>query len=174
MDPISILNGVKNKVLDATNYDLLKRTYNLQNENIEQLKTSNNVFKESNERLQEEVNGLKMENESLKQTVAELTQRVSQLNGGSVSSGLSDVAFAILDLYHRLDKAELFKETEIIPALKFSTIQIESAIDELKTAKMIEWSRISNEESEDWDSVSITKTAYSLTVEGKKYVAENI
>ncbi|MBL7146891.1 MAG: hypothetical protein ISS76_21820 [Phycisphaerae bacterium] len=39
MGAISILNEVKNKVLNAEYYDLLKRAYDLQNENIEQLKS---------------------------------------------------------------------------------------------------------------------------------------
>ena len=55
MDAISLLNGVKNKVLDATNYELLKHNYELQNQNIEQLKTAKELSEKSNEHLQEEV-----------------------------------------------------------------------------------------------------------------------
>jgi len=56
MDAIAILNGVKDKVLDAANYDILKRTYELQNENIKQLETSNTTYKENNEHLQNKLN----------------------------------------------------------------------------------------------------------------------
>jgi hypothetical protein len=42
----------------------------------------------------------KTENKSLKQTVAELTQEY-QFEGSSVSSGLSEVALAILDVYRK-------------------------------------------------------------------------
>jgi len=163
MDPISILNGIKNKVLDAKNYDLLKRTYELQNENIEQLKSNNDVFKERNRLLQEEVNNLKKENESLKHTVDELTQKVSKLSDESMSSELSEVAIAVLGLYLQFDRIDLWKEGEIISSLNFSTIQIESAIDELKRANFIKQSRAV------WHD-----TAYSLTVQGKEYLAKNI
>lgn len=179
MDAISILNRVKNKVLDAKNFDILKRTYNLQNENIEQLNTSNTAFKESNERLQEEVNGLKMENESLKQTVAELTQRVSQLDGDRVSSGLSDVELAILELYRERSTEPLYKEAQIVRPLisNFSRIQIESGIDDLVEAKMIEYSHAKSDlgtvvtdlcdERYDEDDI-----AYSLTKQGRKHLVQ--
>ena len=166
MDAISLLNGVKNKVLDAKNYELLKHTYDLQNQNIEQLKTSNEGFREDNERLREEVNGLKGENESLKQTVAQLTQRVSKLNGGGVPSGLPEVAVAILDLYHRLDKTELYKESQIFQNLDFTKIKVESAIDELITAKMIGRPVMY--------VVGDSDTLYPLTKLGKKYLAEKM
>lgn len=169
MDAISILNGIKNKVLDAKNFDLLKRTYELQNENIEQLKSNNEVFKERNELLQEEVNRLKEKNKSLEHTIGKLNQRVSQLSDSSISSELSKVAVAVLGLYLQSDKTELWKDTHIIPLLKcspfnFSTIQIESAIDELKRVNFIKQSR------ESWDD----SAAYSLTVQGKEYLAKNI
>ena len=163
MDAISILNGIKNKILDAKNYELLKHTYDLQNQNIEQLKTSNEGFKEDNQRLRGEVDGLIAENESLKQTVAELTQKISQLSEGNESSGLSEAALAILHSYHQRDETCLGMEGEIIPDLKskFTKIQIESAIDELKTAVMIR-------REGRWEDVY-----YSLTEKGKKDLAEN-
>lgn len=167
MDAISLLSGLKDKVLDAKNYDLLKRTYDLQNQNIEQLKTSNTAFKENNERLKEEVNGLKTENKSLKQTVDELTQRVSQLNGGSVSSHKSSVAAAaILNLYHEHDTIQLNKESEIFPAmckLGCSRIQFESAIDELEAAGAI-FGRFKLRSSSD--------TVYELTNRSKKLLVK--
>lgn len=163
MDAISILNSIKNKVLDAKNYDLLKRTYELQNENIEQLKSNNEVFKEGNELLREDVNRLKEENESLKQTVAELSQKVSQLGHDSVSLGLSEVALAILELYRQRDTTRLYNKADIIPSLNYSEIKIESALDELKTANIIKWVSINPHAG----------TRYLLTVQGKKYLAEN-
>jgi cell division protein FtsB len=164
MDAISLLSGLKDKVLDAKNFDLLKHTYDLQNQNIEQLKTSNDFFKEDNKRLREEVNVLKTENESLKQTVTELTERVSQLNGGSASSGLSKVAFAVLGLYQQLDETHLYREAVIVPTLNFSKIQIESAIDELMNADLIICGSSNPRQG----------LRCSLTVEGKKYLTENM
>jgi len=160
MDVISILNGVKNKVLDAKNYELLKHAYALQNENIEQLKSNNEAIKENNQLLQKKVNHMEEENKSLRQSVAELSQKVSQLERDGVSSGLSEVALAILDLYRRHDATKLYKETQIIPALNFRKIQIESAIDELKKANMISCSSINRDYG----------MKYSLTEQGKKYL----
>ncbi len=188
MDAISLLNGLKNKVLDAKNIELLKHTYDLQNDNIEQLNTSNTAYKENNERLQEEVKDLKTENESLKQTVAQLNQRVSQLKGGSVSSGLSEVQIAILELYRERSAEPLYKESQIIPSLtsNFSRIQIESGIDDLEEAKMIEWSHrksdlghkfLTNRDllagrfDERYDD---DDTAYSLTTQGRKHLVKNM
>ena len=188
MDAISILNGLKNKILDAKNYELLKHTYDLQNQNIEQLKTSNEGFKEDNKRLREEVDGLKAENESLKQTVAKLTQKVSQLSEHTVSPCLSDVALAILELYRQHSGEPLYKKSQIIPSLisNFSKIQIESGIDDLEETKMIEWShRKSNERRRNLytnramlDSLSRGRyddddddVAYSLTKQGRKHLA---
>src|SRR5688572_26032865 len=48
MDVISILNGIKGKVLDAAHFDLLRSAYDLQNENIEQLKSNNEAIRENN------------------------------------------------------------------------------------------------------------------------------
>ena len=48
MDVLSVLNGIKGKVLDAANHDLLRRAYDLQNDNIEQLKSNNDALRESN------------------------------------------------------------------------------------------------------------------------------
>ncbi len=163
MDVISILNGVKNKVLDAKNYELLKHAYALQNENMEQLKSNNEAIKENHQLLQKKVNHLEEENKSLRQSVAELSQKVSQLDRDGVFSGLSEVALAILDLYRQRDTTGLWKESEIIPALHFGKIQIASGIDELKKAKMIDPSS----GSPDGDM------KYSLTEQGKKYLAEN-
>ena len=84
MDAISLLSGLKNKVLDAKNYDLLKRTYDLQNQNIEQLKTSNTAFKENNERLKDELKAAgaifeRFKLRSSSDTVYELTNRGKKL-----------------------------------------------------------------------------------------------
>jgi len=63
--------------------------------------------------------------------------------------------------YHRQrDKTKLFKEAEIIQALNFGKIQIESAIDELKNTDMIRLTMISHDRG----------VLYSLTEKGKKYL----
>jgi cell division protein FtsB len=162
MDLISILNGLKDKVLDAKNFELLKHAYDLQNENIEQLKSNNDALKENNDLLKEQVKDLQKENESLKLRIENLSQKLAQVDYGSEVSRFSEVAIAILDLYQQHDTTGLWKESEIIPALSFSTIQVESAIDELKNAKMIRSTLIGS-----------GGIKYSLTEQGKKYLAGN-
>ena len=92
-------------------------------------------------------------------------------NTGSVSSGLSEVALAILDLYHQKDSITLFDETHIYPALHFTKIQTESGIDDLVNAHMITLSRNAFDFS---GPEPAEGSAYSLTVQGKKYLAQNM
>jgi len=91
---------------------------------------------------------------------------------------LSKVAIVILDLYFKRDTTVLWKETEIIPALSFSKIQIEAGIDELETAEMIEWSTARKDRGndllavDDWEDQKVI-SAYSLTKQGTSYLAKN-
>jgi predicted nuclease with TOPRIM domain len=137
--------------------------YDLQNENLEQLKHNNDALKESNGLLQEQVSGLRKENESLKKQVGELSQKVAQIDDSNASSSFSEAADALLGFYHQEDTTDLWKD-DIISALcdHFGTIQIESAIDELKSAKMISLASVSLEGN----------MRYSLTVQGKKSLAD--
>jgi len=112
------------------------------------------------DQLEKENRKLKAENGSLRQSMDELTQRLSQLEHDSAPSKLSQVALAILDVYRQRDKTKLFKEAEIIQALNFGKIQIESAIDELKNTDMIRPTMISHDYG----------VLYSLTEKGKKYL----
>ncbi|MGD0553135.1 MAG: hypothetical protein ABSB25_10870 [Sedimentisphaerales bacterium] len=162
MDPISILKGLKDKVLDAQNFDILKHVYDLQNENLEQLKHNNDALKESNGLLREQVNSLRKENESLKQQVGELSQKVAQ-NDDNASTSFSEAADAILGFYHLEDSTDVLKDS-IISALSdhFGTIQIESAIDELTDANMISLISMNQEGN----------MRYSLTAQGKKFLAD--
>ncbi len=164
MDPIAILSGLKDKVLDAKNFELLRNAYDLQNDNIEQLKSNNEAIKESNELLRERAKKLEKENQSLQRTVAELRQKVPQLDDSCESSGLSKVAVAILDLYHKSDETELWDQSQIIPPLQpsFTKIQVKSGLDELCEANII---RLSRGGGEDY-------LQYKLTVDGKKFLAE--
>ena len=41
---MQILAGLKDKVLDASHFDILRHAYELQNQNIEQLKTNNDAL----------------------------------------------------------------------------------------------------------------------------------
>jgi len=46
MEILSILAGLKDKVLDAAHYELLRGAYELQSKNIEQLQINNDALKE--------------------------------------------------------------------------------------------------------------------------------
>ena len=167
MDAIAILNGVKDRVLDAANYDILKRTYELQNENIKQLETSNTTYKENNEHLKNKLDELKKEIDSLKQTVADLNQKVSQLDRDTNSSELSSIAAEILDIYRESDETKLNDKKQIIPILssKYSKIQIKSALDELQKFDILVTIAITQIAGFD------TGSEYILTEQGKKHIA---
>lgn len=79
MDPIAILSGIKDKVLDAHHFDLLKKAYEVQNQNIEQLKTNNEALRENNSLLKEKAAKQEKEITLLKGTVEELKSRISEL-----------------------------------------------------------------------------------------------
>jgi len=136
MDIVSILSGIKGKVLDATYFELLKHSYELQNQNIEQLKSNNEALKESNQLLQEKMSRLEKDSTSLLQKVEELKKQVPVSSGQVNVSNLSEVAVAILKLYLSRDVTEMFPD-EMTPSVPYSQIQVEAAIDELVDAEII-------------------------------------
>lgn len=162
MDVISILNGVKNKVLDARNYELLKRAYDLQNENIEQLKSNNEALKESNQLLQEKVERLGNENESLRKSVEHLKEQVSKYPDTFHPGDLSEVARSVLKLYVQQDATELYDE-DIIGSISYSRIHIEAALDELRKARILNIGGI---------DIGQGSSSYFLTEYGKKYLIQ--
>lgn len=180
MDMISILNGLKNKVLDVKNYELLKHTYELQEENIKQLKTSNETIKDNNKLLQEKVDLLEKENRELNKSLPKIQDR-------NESEVLSEVELAILELYRERSAEPLYKESQIIPALSsnFTRIQIEAEIDKLEEVKMLEWShRKSDRGRSSWlearNKLRVNVQSheddipYALTKEGRKKLVGNI
>jgi len=163
MDIGTILNDIRDKVLDAAHFDRLKHAYDLQNDNIEQLSRNNAAFKESNELLVKQVAELQEANDLLTQTVAQLRQRLGQLDDEAAISPLSPVALAILHLYQQADSTKLYKESDILAALSFTRIQIEAAIDELRREDMIKHSSINQKRG----------ACYSLTERAKRYLTRH-
>jgi len=162
MGVISFVCGLKGKVGDLLHY-----RYKLQNDNIEQLERRNKQLDEDNARLQEQVSDLEVRNAGLELCMAKLTQQVSRINKSSASSDLSTVAVAVLDFYRQLDKTILPRGL-IISGLKqksFGRIQVESAIGELTTAKML---------SPPVERGRGQPTKHSLLQEGKKYIVDNM
>ena len=161
MDVISILSGVKNKVLDAKNYELLKHAYDLQNENIEQLKSNNEALKESNQLILEKVKRLENENESLRQSVEHLKEQVSKYSDTFHASELSEVARAVLKLYVQEDATNMFGE-DIIRAISYGRIAVEAALDELEKVGILITA----------GGVIGQGSCYFLTERGKKYLIQ--
>jgi FtsZ-binding cell division protein ZapB len=136
MDIINILGTIKGKVLDASNFDLLKHAYEHQNQNIVQLKDNNDALHESNELLKQKIRELSDENTILKETVKKYKNKIKSLPLTSLIDNLSEIAVNILELYISNDTRELW-EKYIMRTLPFSKIQVQAGIDELCRAELI-------------------------------------
>ena len=99
----------------------------------------------------------------------------------TLSSGLSAVELAILELYRNRSSKPLYTEAQMVPALinKFGKIQIESGVDDLVAAEMLQYSHKAysmgperlpySDELVDGDD-----TAYSITPKGRKYLVKKM
>ncbi len=126
-----MLSGIKGKVLDAAHFEMLKQTYDLQNQNIAQLKENNLL-------LQEKAKRIEKDNKSLKSSLEELRKQIPSPSDPSCLSNLSDVARGILKLYLSRDVTDMFKD-EMILSPRHSQIQVEAALEELQKAGILEW-----------------------------------
>ncbi|MDO9465525.1 MAG: hypothetical protein Q7J67_09555 [bacterium] len=135
-DIIKTLLMLKGKVLDAVNFELLRRAYELQNQNIEQLKNNNEALKESNTLLRDKANRLESENNEFKQNIKNLEKKINSINNNKMSQELSEVAEAILLECKGKDKKE-FGAEDMIEILSYRKLEIEGAINELSKLKLI-------------------------------------
>ena len=133
MDITKILSDIKGKVLDATNFDLLKHAYDLQNQNIEQLKNNNEALKESNELLLEKIARVEKENTTLRKKNESLKERVPD---DSRKTKLSPVAIDILKYYHSVDSDSVY-DRNLFSATSHPKIKIEAALNELQSLGII-------------------------------------
>jgi len=156
MDIIKILSGLKGKVLDAANYELLKQTYDLQNSNIEQLKENNRL-------LQDKVKRIEKENKSLKNSLEQLRKQIPSPSDSSCLSNLSNVARDILKLYLSCDETDMFVD-EMVERLRQSQIKVEAALNELEEAGILEW----------YGGQIGRGPSYCLTDSGTKYLADGL
>ncbi len=156
MDIIKMLSGIKGKVLDAAHFELLKQTYDLQNQNIAQLKENNLL-------LQKKAKRIEKDNKSLKSSLEELRKQIPSPSDSSCLSNLSDVARDILKLYLSRDLTHMFN-TDMASLLPHSQIQIEAAIDELMKANIL---RLGG-------ALINRGTMYYLTDSGTKYLAKGL
>ena len=70
MDIVQLLTLIKGKVLDATNFELLKNAYELQKQNNDQLKENNDALKESNSLFKEKLAHLENEKNELREQIS--------------------------------------------------------------------------------------------------------
>ena len=74
MSILEILSGLKNKVLDASTYDLLKRNFELLEKNYQ-------LTKDQNGYLKQEINKLKKENLDLHGKIGGMAAEIDMLKG---------------------------------------------------------------------------------------------
>ncbi len=155
MDILSILSGLKGKVLDAAHFELLQSAYELQSQNISQLKENNAAIKESNSLLTDKNQRLTKENKELEEKINHLNEKIPQA-GNEVSS----VALALLKKCVEIDVTDFYVD-EMLELIPYSKMQFEAAIEELEEIKFLEFSI--NDPSGD---------NYIVTKDGKKYILQ--
>ena len=74
MNILEILSGLKNKVLDASTYDLLRR-------NFELLESNYQLTKDQNDYLKQEIEKLKQENLNLHGQIGGMAAEIDMLKG---------------------------------------------------------------------------------------------
>jgi hypothetical protein len=135
MGMTEILAQVKDKVLDAAHFELLKHAYELQEENIAQLKTNNESLKESNVLLKEKLERLETANNGLNTVINNLKARLKKLDCAS-NQNLSDVANSVIQAFLDNDTTEMMKHDLEDPS-RLSKIEIAAGLDELKKKHII-------------------------------------
>ncbi len=155
MDILSILSGLKGKVLDAAHFELLQSAYELQSQNISQLKENNAAIKESNVLLTDKIKQLTNENKELQDKLENLKSRIPQAD-----NEVSNIAMALLKKCSEIDATDFYVD-QMIDLIPYTKMQFEAAIEELEEIKYLEFSI--NDQSGD---------NYRITRDGKKYVLQ--
>ncbi len=131
MDIAGILGGLKDKVLDAAHFELLKNAYQLQEQNIDQLKSNNEAHKERVNLLHEKIEHLEKERDELAAEAGRLRQELTAVQPAADDGGaVSDEAAAVLVVYATKDATTL-DDNVILQAVEFGNIELEAAISEL-------------------------------------------
>jgi len=155
MDILSILSGLKGKVLDAAHFELLQSAYELQNQNISQLKENNAAIKESNSLLTDKNQRLVKENKELEKEIDNLKAKIPQ-----AGNEVSNVALALLKKCVEIDATDFYVD-EMAKLIPYTKMEFEAAIEELEEIKFLEFSI--NDPSGD---------NYIITRDGKKYILQ--
>lgn len=152
MDIVKILSGLKGKVVDAENFDILLNAYEFQNENIERLKDKNSALEENNNLLAKKGRLILRENKTLKDKMS--------LNAGSsseevINTELSKTATTILK-YCKNNEMTSFNSELILSLIPDNRAETEAAVEELEEHSYI-----------DISGYGLNGSTYYLTIIGK-------
>lgn len=159
MDITAILGGIKGKVLDAVNFDLLKATYELQNENVEQLKTNSAALQLSNSLLLERTASLEKEVERIRQENKQLRELIP--SGDEITNYIpSGLAAKIIRAFLSYGESTIFGD-RLRDAVGSSALEIEVAFKELVAHGV-----------GSIDGYGVAGPMYCLTDAGKKFALD--
>ena len=155
MGVLDILTSLKDKVLDAAHFELLRSAYELQDKNVDQLRQNNDAIRESNELLRQQMGQLQSENDTLKGRVAEL----EQLNPGPVKYQPAGDALRVLQYYRDQDVVEAY-EQDVQRRLGLPKIVASAVLSELRDQKLVTTTSIDHNRG----------TSFRLTDPGQRLV----
>lgn len=155
-----LLKKIKGKVLDKEHYELLRRVWDLQEQNLDVVRSANRTLTENNHLLKEKIRRLEHENNQLRRSLVE-----KQLVGGpgeiSVQGKhileISDITVAILQECMKRDVSE-FTAAEMAGCLGQAHGEVKAAIAELVESGLIREDRSGRK-----------RTVFSLTDTGRNY-----
>lgn len=142
MDISSILSGLKDKVLDAAHFELLKSAYQLQEQNIAHLKSNNEAHRESVNLQHEKIERLERERDCLAVEVEKLRAELEAHEPPGTADELSEESEAVMGAFLSRDATTLDEHT-IRQHVGFGKIELNAAIDELKEYELISLGSIS-------------------------------
>ena len=143
MDISKILGGLKDKVLDAGHYELLKNAYDLQQENITQLKNNNSALKESNELFKEKSSAYLEKINQLEEKNFQLSKLIKEqsIKEEPTEIQLSSLASTVLNKIIS-DDATNFYQNDVAGSTGLGNIEAEAALDELSKHGLISFGSI--------------------------------
>ncbi len=167
MDIVKILSDIKGKALDTVHFELLKKTYELQNQNITQLKNNNEALKESNALLQDKISTLEDEKSKMGKQIHQLqieNQDLKSIRSLESKEELSEHSASILKKCIKEGINE-FVDTAIGKKLSLNQLECETAIGELRKKRFIVQAKACQER--------IGGFRYKFTQSGREYLSKN-
>jgi len=137
-DALAILETVKNKVLDAVNFERLRTAYEWLDENLRQITANNAALRESNDLLKEKVTRLEADLTSAQQDIAQLVARIPKVPTVEAAVELSQLAIGLVEALARADTTRFGTKKLPLIAHHLSEVQRQAAIDELRTKGILD------------------------------------